>query len=135
MNRFLVALLIFAAGASTAVAIAASDNLDVAAVAGGVSVGAAGLLFAAFWRADTMSPAPAPAPAPPRDEFLFRFGFHSGRLGREEIVSTLDRIERLGSNPHLPGRSVREMSAIVDRSPSDFRAYVLQRVRDLERRS
>jgi hypothetical protein len=128
-------LLLVVAAAATAVALWAGPNLPIAGPAAAVAVLAAGLVFAFAWldRPDRR-PVP-PSPPPDRDVFLFRYGFHSGRLGREEIVSTLDRIERMGPTPNLYGRTPGEIDSIVSLSGSEFREYVRTRLDDLEVRT
>jgi hypothetical protein len=135
MNRALVGTLIAVAVVTTGVAFWAGPNPSISAPAAGIAVLAVGLLFVAAW-ADAPEPTPTAEVTPPeRDEFLFRFGFRSGRLGREEIVATLDRIERTGPTPLLPSRSKREVASIVELPRRDFREYVQRRVRELEERT
>jgi len=132
MNSPLVGVLLAAAVGATAVAIWAGPDLAIAGPAAAFAVLVAGLLLARAWLHRREPPAPAPSPPPDRDVFLFRYGFRSGRLGREEIVATLDRIDRAGPTPHLPGRSAREMNEIVGLTGSDFREYVRHRLDELE---
>jgi hypothetical protein len=135
MNRVVAGLLIAIAALATGVGVWAGGNLEFAAPAATTAVLAAGLLLVGVWL-DRRPAAPAvPVAAPPRDEFLFRFGFRSGRLGREEVLSTLDRIERTGPNPNLPARSSEEIASVVGLPRADFREYVRRRVQDLEDRS
>jgi hypothetical protein len=135
MNRWFAGLLLVLAGAATGVALWAGPNLPVAAGAAAAAVLAAGALFLTAWfdRADRR-PGVA-ARSPERDIFLFRFGFRSGRFGREEVVTTLDRIERSGPAPELQPRSSREMDEIVRLSAREFSDYVRRRVDDLEART
>lgn len=132
MNSTVAVLLVALALGATGVAVGAGANLSVAAPAAGVAVAAAGGLLGAVWLDRTPALAPPAAASPPRDEYLFRFGFRSGRLGREEIVATLDRIERAGPNPNLPVRTSEEVASVVDLPRADFRAYVRRRVEALE---
>jgi len=135
MKRAPAALLIALAAGATGIALWAGPNPQIAGPAAATAVGAAALLFVGVgldaWSGRSV---PTPPAAPERDEFLFRFGFRSGRLGREEIVATLDRIERSGPTPLLPGRSVREVQSIVELPRADFREYVRHRIEDLEER-
>lgn len=135
MNRLAAGGLVALAAGATGVAIWSGANVSVAAPAAGTAVVAAGLLFvvALLDRAAVIT-APS-ARDSPRDEYLFRFGFRSGRLGREEILATLDRIERSGPNPHLPGRTSKQIASIVELPRPEFRDYVRRRVDELEARS
>jgi len=135
MNRTASILLILVAGGATGVAIWADRNLALAAPAAAVAVLAAGLLFVGAWFDNPRAPVPTPVLPTERDVYLFRFGFRSGRLGREEIVATLDKIERLGPTPELSPRSARDMTAITELSRAEFREYVRRRLDDLESRA
>jgi hypothetical protein len=72
--------------------------------------------------------------APPT-EVPLRAAFTYGRLGREEIILALDRIERVGPNPTLPTRTGDELAELVDRPTADFAEYVEERIADLEART
>jgi hypothetical protein len=135
MNSPVAGLLILVAAGATAVALWAGPNLTLAAPAATLAVLAAGLLVAGAWL-DRRNRAPASVALPTGgDEFLVRFGFGKGRLGREEIVATLDRIERTGATPELPVLPRSEMEAIVGLSGPAFREYVRRRIEDLEVRT
>ena len=123
------------AAAATGVALWAGANTAIAAPAAAVAVFAAGALFVGAWLGAWAAEPPAPAPPVADGPAPFRFGFRSGRLGREEIVDTLDRIERTGPNPTLPVRTAPEIAALTSLSRSEFRAYVRRRVDDLEERA
>jgi hypothetical protein len=134
MNAGWVALLLLVVGA-TGLALWAGPNLPIASVGAAIAVLAAGLLFVGAWL-DRPNRRPTPAArGRDADAFQFRFGFRSGRFGREEIVATLDRIERWGPTPELPGRSTREMDDLVRLSGPEFSDYVRQRVEELEART
>jgi len=135
MNYALAGFLVAVAAGATGVAIWAGPNPAIAAPAAALAVVAAGLLFLAAGVDRPPVAAPPRPPALPRDEYLFRYGFRSGPLGREEIVATLDRIERSGPNPQLPSRSSSEVASVVELPRADFREYVRRRVEDLEVRS
>ncbi|MGA8302482.1 MAG: hypothetical protein WB873_02125 [Thermoplasmata archaeon] len=135
MNSPLVWLLILVAAAATAVALWAGPNLMVAGPAATLAVLAAGLLVAGAWLDRRDRGAPDVVLPAGGDEFLVRFGFGKGRLGREEIVTTLDKIERTGATPGLPVLPTKEMDAIVGLSGPAFREYVRRRIDDLEART
>ena len=71
----------------------------------------------------------------PPTEVPLRAAFSYGRLGREEIILALDRIERIGPNPSLPSRTGDELSELVARPPAEFADYVEERLADLEART
>lgn len=129
------AALIGLAAAATGVAVWAGTNTSIAAPAAAVAVFAAGAMFVDAWlRARAAEPPDPPAPVED-DPIPFRLGFRSGRLGREDIIETLDRIERTGPDPLLPVRTPQEVAALTSLSRSEFRAYVRRRVDDLEERA
>jgi hypothetical protein len=135
MNRASAVVLIGIALVATGVAVWAGPNLTFAAPAAAVAVLAAGFLFVSAWM-DNPPEARSAGRDPEGGEVrVDRLWFQSGRLGREEIIATLDRIERLGPTPDLPARSGAELSEITGLSRSEFRAYVRRRLEDLEARS
>jgi hypothetical protein len=134
MNRNGVLVLILFAAGMTGLALWAGRNVDVAAPAAAAAVVAAGLLFVGAWQDNPRGNDAVVPPPPERDIFLFRYGFRSGRLGREEIVATLDRIERMGPTPELPSRATGDLARITALSRVEFRAYVRRRLDDLEAR-
>jgi hypothetical protein len=135
MNPWLASLLIVVAAGATGIALWAGSNLAIAAVGAATAVVAAGLLFLSAW-VDRAEPRPVVRPASSdRNVLPFRYGFRSGRFGREEVIETLDRIERLGPTPELKSRSSTEMHALVRLSGPEFSEYVRHRVDDLEART
>jgi len=64
-----------------------------------------------------------------------RGAFRGGEPGREDIVLTLDLLERRILHPDLPARTGREITGIVRRPPAEFRRYVARRLEELERGS
>ncbi|MCI4339196.1 MAG: hypothetical protein L3J68_02540 [Thermoplasmata archaeon] len=135
MNYWFAGGLIAVAVAATGLALWAGPNLAISAVAAAAAVVAAGLLFLSAW---VDRPPARVAVAPYRSERdipPFRYGFRSGRFGREELISTLDRIERLGPTPELKSRSSGEMDSIARLSAAEFSDYVRRRLDDLEART
>ena len=61
-----------------------------------------------------------------------RGAFIGGIPGREDLVLTLDLLERRILRPDLPAKTPREVAEIARRSPAEFRRYVAQRLDDLE---
>ncbi len=123
------------AGAAVGVAVWAGGNLRVAVPVAAIAVAAAGLLFVDAW-AELGGPlleARSPPPPSPRDDL--RRTFRTGRMGREELVEFLDRLEREGPNPSLPRRRSEEVRELLRLSPREFRGYLAQRLDDLEARS
>lgn len=118
--------------AATALAVWGGPNLAVAVPAATIAVLAAGLLFAVVWFDDRRRTPRSYRPHPPRDVLRLRFALRSGRLGREEIVTMLDGVERGGPNPALPNRTVHEMDVLVRLPAAEFRSYLRTRLDDLE---
>lgn len=135
MNPWWAGLLLGVAAGATGLAVWAGPNLPVAALGAAFAVLAAGVLFVGAWVDRPNRRASVPARTPERDVFLFRFGFHSGRFGREEVVTTLDRIERWGPSPELPGRSAHDMDSLAHLSSAEFSDYVRHRLDELEART
>lgn len=120
---------------ATAIAIAAEGNLPVAVPAAVVAV-AAGVLAVAEVGVRSGRPGrPTGLGSPANPKASVRAAFRAARLGREELVMTLDRIERTGRNPDLPGRRIEEMDRVAGLSRPEFRAYVRGRLDELERES
>lgn len=132
MRRPIAVLLLTLALLATGIAVAAEWNLSIALPAAGVAVAAAGLLFGEAWRQRGRS---APAYGPPSSlvaTVALRRAFTSGRLGRQAIVDTLDRLERSGRNPELPVRSTDETGQILRMPERQFRDYLRMRLDRLE---
>jgi hypothetical protein len=122
------------AALAAALAIWAGPNLTIALPAAAIATLAAGLLFVEAGiesrnrrlRRSELSWQP--------ELFRLRSAIRSGPLGREELVTTLDRVERAGPAPDLPARAGAEMEAIVGLPASEFRRYLRTRLDDLEAR-
>lgn len=61
-----------------------------------------------------------------------RGAFRGGEASREDIVLTIDLLERKLARPDLPTRSSAELAEICRRSPEQFRRYVADRIASLE---
>jgi hypothetical protein len=122
-----------AAIALTGLALATGDTPTVAlpAAVGAVAAGAATVGEALARSGPFARRAPSPVPLNPKASI--RSAFRSARFGREEIVLLLDRVERMGPGPGLPGRSIEELEQIVRMPVGQFRGYVDRRLTDLER--
>ncbi len=132
MNASWAGLLLVVAAGATGIAVWAGPNLAIAGVGAAVAVLAAGLLFVGAWL-DRPSRRPAPAAlAPDPDLLRHRFGLRPGRFAREEVITTLDRIERSGATPDLPHRSTNEITELAQLSRSEFSEYVRRRLDELE---
>ncbi len=117
---------------ATVVAVVSGDHLSYALPAAAIAVLAAALLFVRTWSARARRPEPPP---PPRtDVDRMRLAFHSGRLGREELVLTLNRLERSFLDRDLPPPSVDELARITALPPEQFLGYLRSRVDRLEAR-
>jgi hypothetical protein len=119
------------AGIATAVALLAGKNLSVAVPAAAVAVAAAALLILSAWTERARASAPPPT-VPPGDADRIRRAFRSGRIGREELVATLHRLELRFIDPGLPPLSVKQLERIVEMSPDEFLRYVRNRIARLE---
>lgn len=68
------------------------------------------------------------APGPSR----VRGWLAAGRLGREELVLLVDRLERKSLTPTLPIRSPAELAKLVRLPPAEFRRYLEDRLTRIE---
>ncbi|MGI0071349.1 MAG: hypothetical protein ACRECT_04690 [Thermoplasmata archaeon] len=128
LGWFLPAVALLAAG----VAVWAGPNFALAIPAAATATLAAALLFLDAWF-DRPGRVPARLSAmPPRETSRLRAALTSGTLGREELVLTLDTVERKGLTPDLPVRTVSELEAIVGLPAKEFRDYLRERVERLE---
>lgn len=122
------------AGIATLVAVVGGAHYSVAVPAATVAVVAAALTFIdPLNRRRTDAPRRAYHPAVHLGSV--REAFVGGEPGWEDIVLTLDLLERKLSNPNLPARTGPEVAAIVRQSPERFRAYLARRLDELEGRS
>jgi hypothetical protein len=126
--------LVVVAAIAVAIAIWAGPNLTIAIPAAAFATLAGGLLFVGAWlELEEGARRRTPSRWEP-DVFRLRSAMRSGPLGREEIVTTLDRVERMGPTPDLPARSPQQMELIVRLPPAEFRKYLRGRLDDLEAR-
>ncbi len=118
----------------TGIAVWAGPNLPLALPAAALAVVCAGALFAGAW-SDSVGRRRTRAPMQwEPDVFRLRTAIRSGPLGREEIIATLDRVERMGPNPNLPTRSADEIHELTHVSPEEFRVYLRRRLQEMEAR-
>lgn len=97
--------------------------------AGAVAVAVVAVLEA-IQRQPSRRPAVPVVYAPPATRARAWLG--AGRLGREELILLMDRMERRAVNPTLPIRSPAEMVALVHLSPAEFRQYLAARLARIE---
>jgi hypothetical protein len=124
--------------AATALAVWADSNFVLAIPAGVVAVTSAGFIFAEVWlrsSAPTVGARGTAGQGGLAQARTARTAFRSGRLGREDVVAYLDRLELAGPNPELPGRRVEDMRRLARMSVAEFREYVRSRLDDLEART
>jgi hypothetical protein len=121
-----------AAGA-TVLAVLAGGNFALALPAAGLAVLAAALLFVRTWSRRARAPE-SPAAAPRTDTDRLRLAFHSGRIGREEVVVALNRLERELLDPDLSPPPVPELTRLAALPPEQFLAYVRRQLDRLEAR-
>ncbi len=104
-------------------AVVANKNLPVAVAAAAIAVLAASLLFAQAWSA-RVPPAPELPMSLASDADRLRLAFRSGRIGREEIAITLNRLERSFRDPELSAPSSAELARVAELTPEEFLRYV-----------
>lgn len=132
MTRALVLFLSALAVTAAGVAVWAGPELSIALPAGVLAALAASLLFVEVGTSHASFPSlRASRPLPPSTAYLRR-AFTFGRLGRETILETLDRLERTGPNPGLPARDPAETRRILRMPRREFRAYLRARLDRLE---
>lgn len=76
--------------------------------------------------------APAPSSSRDLDPVHTRAWLRSDRLGREEIVRHLDRLDRMGAHPTLALRTAQEMARLQGMSRDRFLQFVVQRMDEIE---
>ncbi len=119
------------AAVASGLAIGAGRDLTLAVPAAVVAVAAGGLtVVEALARRRAPSHPPPAVPANPRA--TLQQAFRGGAYGRELLVDLVDRIERAGPHPELPGRSIEATRALAALSPDEFRRYLRDRVDQLE---
>jgi hypothetical protein len=116
------------------VAIWAGPNVPLALPAAAIAVIVVAAMFVLAWADSEGRKRPKVATVWEPDVFRLRTAIRSGPLGREEIITTLDRVERMGPTPDLPTRGVDEMNQLTKVSPEEFRTYLRRRLDDLEAR-
>lgn len=119
------------AAVASGVAIGAGRDLSLAVPAAVVAV-AAGALTVVEALARRRAPARPPPAVPANPRATVQEAFRGGGYGRELLVDLVDRIERAGPHPELPGRSIEATRALVALSPDEFRRYLRDRVNALE---
>ncbi|HTT16904.1 MAG TPA: hypothetical protein VMH49_06065 [Thermoplasmata archaeon] len=122
------------AGVALVVTFVAGPRYSVAVPAATVAVIAAALAFIEPLRQRRTERARR-VYAPPVHVGSVREAFAGGEPGREDIVLTLDLLERRIDRPDLPARTGPEITALVRQPPEAFRRYLAARLDDLERRS
>ena len=135
MSRPLAVFLSALAVTATGIAVWAGPNFTIALPAAVVAVIAASLLFVEAGADRISFPRPGRAAPVPSAAGSLRRAFTAGRLGREALVDTLDRLERAGPNPGLPARRLEETGRILRMTEREFREYLRTRIVQLELRS
>lgn len=121
------------AGVFSLVAVAAGDALWLALPAAAIAIGLGGSALASVVSSDDGPETPGVESPAPLALGGAREMFHSGSLGREDLVLALDRLERRRSRPDLPSRTATEMARFVRAPEAEFRRYLAGRVEALER--
>lgn len=118
---------------ATGVAFAVGPQYTIAVPAATVAVVAAALTIVeaiARQRGLALNPPEAGAEAPSGTGI--RAAFAGGKGGREDLLQTLDLLERKFGHPGLPMRSGVEVERITSRPAEEFRRYVAERLDKLE---
>ncbi len=122
------------AGIAVLVAVLAGPNytLAVPAATAAVILSALGVIDALGRHRGELEGPILSRPVPPGG---VRGAFRGGEPGREDIVLTLDLLERQLARPDLPSRTAAELAAICRQSPEQFHRYLAKRLNELEARS
>lgn len=132
MNRGGVALVgIAAALAGLAVDLGAHAADAGAAGAAAIAVATVGILVLAEPR-PTVTARAGRSDLRASGRFYHREAFRLTPLGRERILSTLDRLDRRSGRPEAPDRSGDRLQALRRLPPDRFREYVRARIEALE---
>lgn len=134
-HRDLFAVLLAVAVVATGIAVWAGPNFVIALPAAVAAVAAAGLLFLGAGLGRIPSRPLESSLRPATSAMVLRRAFSSGRLGREALVETLDRLERAGPNPGLSALRPDEADRIWRMPAKEFREYLRERLDRLERQS
>lgn len=122
------------AGVATVIALIATFDRPVAVVAATIAVVAAALTVVEVIARNREAREAEPEAQPVRVGGP-REAFAGGAPGREDIVLTLDLLERKLGRPDLRARTPRELAELVQLPPEGFRQYVAGRLDELERTS
>jgi len=134
MNAAATVVLCAVAIVATFFAVSAGTNAEQAVPAAAVAVGAGALLLVGIVER-TRWPRPRGIPTVPPDPARVRSMLEAGAFGRPSLVRLLDSIERTGGNPNASPASPEEIARLQTLSREKFRAYLDDRVSDLERRT
>jgi hypothetical protein len=134
MNQGLTALLCAVAVVAAVLAVVAGTNEALVLPEASVSVVAAALLLVGVL-GRTRWPAARPIPSPPADPAHVRASFEAGINGRRDLVTLLDYLERSERGGRMASSSPDEIARLEALGPDKFRAYLGERVSDLERRT
>ncbi len=134
MSRGLTVLLCVVAILAAAGAVVAGTNEALVLPEASVSVAAGALLLVGVVER-TRWPAGRPAPSPPPDPGHVRASLAAGADGRRELITLLDYLDRAEHGRHLASSSPEELVRLQALGPEKFRAYLGERVSDLERRT
>jgi hypothetical protein len=119
------------AGVATVTALLVGSNYAVAVPAATVAVVAAALALVGPLRLRRVEKRP-PTYLPAVHVGSVRAALNGGEPGREDLVLTLDLLERRISRPDLPAKSAAEITALVRQPAAEFREYVNRRLDELE---
>ena len=117
---------------ATAITIWADSNDTIAIPGAVVAVVAASLLFAEVALRTPHSRSLVPGWTARAQPAEVRAAFVSGRLGREKLVTFLDRLELAGPTPEERNRTPDALNENLAMSREEFREYVRSRLDHLE---
>ena len=120
------------AGAAAAAAIVTGPDYVLSVPLGGLAVVAAGLTLAEAILRARSAPRSGAAAGPSPGPGVARTWRMRGRLGRQELVLYLDRLDRAGNHPLLPVRPPAEVDRLARLPDEEFRTYVEARLTAIE---
>jgi hypothetical protein len=117
--------------ALTAAAVLAGSHYALAVPLAAAAVGGAVIAILDAIRRQPAAGA-SPSTSASRPTTRVRGWLDAGRMGREDLILLVDRLERKAVNPMLPIRPQRELATLLRLPPEEFRRYLSQRLTVIE---